>query len=493
MKPIPTTLRELNRQAWAVILLCATTAIALPAQTLKILLDFNGANGSQTYAAMVQATDGNLYAATSAGGASDYGAIVKMTPGGKLSTLYSFCTKGAPCVDGAFPYGTLVQAANGDLYGTTLDGGAQCYGCGSVFKITPSGALTTIYSFACPEVGRCPDGANPESGLVEDAHGNFYGTTLYGGANDHGTVFKLTSGGAFTLLHSFCVTVCTDGEAPYAGLILAGDGDFYGTTSGGGAFNNGSVFKITPSGTLTTVYSFCAQKNCADGFYPYAGVIQATDGKFYGTTSGGGAHDWGTVFKLTPGGKLTTLYNFCSQSGCTDGEQGYAALIQGSDGNLYGSTALGGLYSSSGGTIFQVTSGGAFTTLYSFCAQGAFPLCTDGEEPQAALVQDTNGNFYGTTTYGGKDEGVVFGLSMGLGPFVKTQPTSGAVGAVVNILGTNLTGATSVTFDGTPAAFEVVSSSLITATVPSGASSGTVQVATPGGTLSSNLAFQVLP
>jgi uncharacterized repeat protein (TIGR03803 family) len=277
--------------------------------------------------------------------------------------------------------------------------------------------------------------------------------------------------------------------------VQATNGNFYGTTFAGGANGYGTVFKITPSGTLTTLYSFCSQRGCPDGSYPGAALVQAPNGDFYGTTNGGGNSNsscnvgCGTVFKITPGGTLTTLYSFCSQSGCTDGSAPVAGLVQATDGNFYGTTYSGRSYGY--GTIFKITPSGTLTTLYSFCSQSG---CRDGEFAEAALIQATNGNFYGTTLAGGTlDSGTIFSLSVGLGPFVETQPTSGKVGAAVKILGTNLTGATGVTFNGTAAVFRVVSSSLITATVPTGASTGFVKVKAPSGTLKSNLQFRVKP
>ena len=243
--------------------------------------------------------------------------------------------------------------------------------------------------------------------------------------------------------------------------------------------------QVAQAQTFTTLHSF----DGTDGANPEAALVQATNGTFYGTTYRGGAYDLGTVFKITPSGKLTTLYSFCSQSGCTDGIGPVAGLIQATNGNLYGTTALGG--ANSQGTIFKITPSGALTTLHSF--DGA-----DGSETHAGLIQDTNGKFYGTTTFGGDLNcnpsygcGTVFSLSVGLGPFVETLPTSGKVGAAVKILGTNLTGATSVTFNGTAAVFKVVSKSLITTSVPTGATTGTVEVTTPKGTLKSNVVFRV--
>ena len=304
----------------------------------------------------------------------------------------------------------------------------------------------------------------------------------------------------FTRLHRFDGT---DGSSPYAGLVQATGGNLYGTTETGGANNYyGTVFKITPSGTLTTLYSFCSQSGCADGANPYAGVVQDTNGNFYGTTGGGGVTSGGgTVFKITPSGTLTTLYSFCSESDCTDGADP-AGLVQATDGNFYGTTSGGGVNgtdcgSGGCGTVFKITPSGTLTTLYSFCPQGR--VCEDGRAP-VGLVQDTNGMFYGTTAIGAHISdcrsvgcGTIFSLSVGLGPFVKTQPASARVGGFVEILGTNLTGATSVSFNGTPAVFRVVLNSLIKTTVPAGATTGTVQAVTPGGTLSSNVPFRVLP
>jgi uncharacterized repeat protein (TIGR03803 family) len=209
----------------------------------------------------------------------------------------------------------------------------------------------------------------------------------------------------------------------------------------------------------------------------------------YGTTISGGAYGDGTIFGITPSGKVTTLYNVCSQSGCPDGNYLYANLIQASDGNLYGIMDVGGTNGS--GTIFKITLSGTLTTLYNFCSQSG---CPDGQYPAAGLVQDTDGNLYGTTADGGANgDGTVYSLSIGLAPFVETLPTSGKVGAAVKILGTNLTGATSVSFNGKAAAFTVVSSSEIAATVPTGATAGDVQVVTSSGTFVSNVSFRVNP
>jgi len=483
--------------ALVAILIMLAAAVASPAQNFFTLHDFDGADGRGPGGALVQATDGNLYGTTAYGAMRDAGTIFKITPSGRLTTLYSFCPQSG-CMDGAGPE-ALIQARDGDFYGATYAGGANAtnaacnpntLGCGTVFKITPGGELTTLYSF-CSQSG-CADGANPPSALVQDANGDFYGTTFSGGSSgvceDYGcgTVFKITPSGTLTTLHSF--DDHQDGATPN-GLIQGADGNFYGTTSG--VSNPGTVFKITPNGMLTTLYSFCSQSGCSDGGGPGA-LVQGTDGNFYGITNGGGATDYGTVFKITPGGMLTTLYSFCSQSGCPDGSGAYSALVQGTDGNFYGTTYFGpaGNSCDTCGTLFRITPSGTLTTLHRFDY-------TDGADVYYGLVQDTNGNFYGTTLGGGTASGcsggcgTVFGLSVGLGPFVETRPTSGKVGSAIKILGTNLKGATGVTFYGMPAVFKVISPTEIGAVVPAGATNGPVQVATPGGTLSSNVPFWV--
>ena len=492
-----------GKRAYAVLALFAATAMALPAQTFTTLHSFDGGDGQNPQAAvLVQGIDGNLYGTVASGGTYSGGAVFKITPSGTFTTIYNFCSQSG-CSDGKYPLAGLVQATSGYVYGTTAgggaNGGANCAsypGCGTVFRIAPSGGSTfeTLYSF-CVQSG-CTDGANPVGTLVKAASGDLYGTTNAGGANcvvhgGCGTVFKITPSGTLTTLYSFCPqSGCADGAGLEVGLVQATNGDFYGTTEGGGA-GNGTVFRITPSGTLTMLHSFGG----TDGSTPWAGLVQATSGYLYGTTEIGGANGAGTVFRIAPSGGSTfkTLYSFCAQSGCTDGDEPMAGLVQATNGDFYGTTSNAG--TNGGGTVFKITPSGKLTTVYSFCAQSG---CTDGFKPLAGLVQATNGNFYGTTFYGGNCGGTygcgtVFSLSVGLGPFVETQPTSSKVGAAVQILGTDLTGATTVPFNSTAAAFTVVSPTLIATTVPAGATTGTVQVVTPSRTLSSNMPFRVLP
>jgi len=473
-------------RACVVLLLWAATTIVSPAQTFTTQASFDYADGAlPELMSLVQGTDGNFYGTTLAGGANqNSGTVFKITSGGTLTTLYNFCSE-TNCADGSYPYAGLVQATDGNFYGTTDGGGA--HGAGTVFKITPGGPLTTLYSFCSQPL--CFDGANPYAGLIQATDGNFYGTTESGGIGS-GTVFEISPAGALTTLHVFAPECsqgsCTEGAYPFAPLVEATNGNFYGTTYGGGATENGTIFELTSSGALTTLYSFCTKTDCSDGSQPYGGLVQATNGVFYGTTSsGGGPSTCGTVFKMAAASALTTLRSF----NCANGVNPYAGLIQGTDGNFYGTTYGGG--AKVGGTVFKITAGGKLTTLYPFCEQ---TNCTDGSNPSGGLTQATNGDFYGTTTLGGADGlGAVFSMATGLGPFVETRPTSGKVGSAVTILGNNLTNTTGVTFNGTAATFNIVSSSEITANVPAGATTGTVEVTAPSGKLSSNVAFRVTP
>ncbi len=466
-----------------------TAAIALHGQTYTTLNSFDSTDGAFPFPGVVQALDGNFYGTTYNGGANNQGAIYKITPGGTLTLLYSFCGK-TNCTDGALPRAGLTLASDGVLYGSTVAGGAN--NRGSIFKITTAGALDTLYSFCSATA--CDDGSSPYGNLIQASDGNFYGTTQSGGSKSFGVIFRVTPAGGDTTLYTFCsLANCADGSNPASGLVQASNGTFYGTTESGGAHDTcggegcGTVFKLEGR-TLTTIYSFCARANCADGNNPVGGLVLASNGALYGTnTAGGSVNATGTVFRLTPAGALTTLHTFCTQTGCPDGQVPYAGLVLATDGNLYGVTSSGGTVGA--GTIFKITTAGTFTSLYSFCSLAG---CVDGNGPDGTLIQATNGDFYGTTFGGGTDSaGVVFSLSTGLGAFVQTVPTSGKVGTAVKILGEDLTGATSVKFNGTAATFRVVSSSEITTAVPTGATTGTVKVVTPGGTLSSNVVFTV--
>jgi uncharacterized repeat protein (TIGR03803 family) len=430
--------------------------------------------------ALFQGTSGDLYGTTQSGGSGDVGSVFEIGPGGGLITLQNF--QGS---NGNDPVAGVIEAANGKFYGTTYEGGANSVG--SIFQIS-NNTLVTLYSFCT--LANCTDGSYPEGALIQAANGDLYGTTASGGTGEDGTVFKINpSTGLMTTLYSFCsLSGCNDGAFPYAGLIQGSNGDFYGTTQDGGASSEGVVFKITSSGKLTVLYSFCALTACVDGANPSSALIQGANGDFYGTTNQGGANGDGTVFSITPSGTLTTLHSFDG----ADGANPVGALVLATDGNFYGTTQNGGAnvgdFCEGGcGTLFKITPGGTLTRLHSF-------RFTDGAAPYAGLIQATNGDFYGTAYEGGENgDGAVYSLSMGLGPFVHPLTTSGTVGAAVVILGNNLSGATLVTFNGTAATFTVVSASEIKATVPTGATTGTVEVVTPGATLNSNVVYTVKP
>jgi uncharacterized repeat protein (TIGR03803 family) len=305
-----------------------------------------------------------------------------------LTTLHSF--NGG---DGRSPEAALVQGSDGNFYGTTLLGGAHLKG--TVFKIDATGSLTTLHSFS----GSPGDGAVPFAGLVQGSDGNFYGTTASGGAFFQGTVFRMTPSGAITVLHSFN-SFFSEGAVPFAELVQGSDGNFYGTTASGGEHFQGTVFRITPAGGITVLHSFSGYPS--EGGVPFAGLVQGSDGNLYGTTALGGAHFKGTVFKIDATGSLTTLHSFSGSP--NDGANPVAGLVQGSDGNFYGTTAFGGAQVK--GTVFNIDATGSLTTLHSFSGSPG-----EGAVPFAGLVQGSDGNFYGTTALGGAHgEGTVFKL-----------------------------------------------------------------------------------
>ena len=290
-------------------------------------------------AGLIQASDGNFYGTTA--GVGYYGTIFKITPGGALTTLHVF-SNGS---DGAAPMAPLVQGTDGSLYGTT---GHQfgAGGHGTVFRITPSGTFTTLYSFCAQS--DCLDGNNPVGGLIQAKDGNFYGTTRWGGTNATGAIYKITPAGLLTTLYSFGLS---GGAEPMGNLVQAKDGNFYGTTSLNNVSNDsqitGTVFKMTPAGSVTTLYTFDGSGWAS----PNAGLMQASDGNLYGTTAYGGAKGDGSIFEITPAGVLTTVHSFDPNNG--DGVTPLCALVQGSNGKLYGTTSLSA--TSSNGTVFSET------------------------------------------------------------------------------------------------------------------------------------------
>ena len=447
-----------------------------------------GTAGFEPLAGLVQGNNGELYGTTCFGTANvgGSGTVFEVTPNGTFNTLYSFSPFLAEGqnIDGAFSHAGLVLGSNGVLFGTTTEGGSG--NVGTVFKITPTGAFTVLHTFT-----GATDGSSPDAALALGTDGNFYGTTSQGGAGGFGTVFKMTSAGALTTLYSFKDT--TDGAVPKASLVQGPDGNFYGTTSGDYDPNRGhdygTVFKITPTGILTTLHAFSALNGAlanSDGAVPTAGVVVGRDGNYYGTASQGGAGGQGTIFRLTPSWVFTTLHSFTTVNDLgenSDGASPQAPLLLASDGNFYGTTNQGG--QGSVGTLFRITSSGALTSLNSFL--------NDGDGPVSGVIQGADGNLYGTTPLGGASGGgTVFEYIL---PATVTafSPAGGPVGTTVTITGTDFTGASAVAFHGTPAAtFTVVSANKITAVVPVGATTGTISVTTPGGVGVSATAFTVI-
>ena len=354
------------------------------------LLSFTGTAGTNPGAhpsfssVLTAGSDGNFYGVTNQGGAAYYGTVFKLTGAGVQTTLTEFTGS-----EGVYPYGLLAEGAGGFFYGINNQGGAN--GAGTIYKVSPAGVQTTLVDF------NGGNGSNPVGGLIKGTDGNFYGTTQTGGTSNNGTVFKVTPAGVLTTLVSFTGNAgATPGSNPYSGLMQAADGNFYGTTTQGGANGVGVVYKVTPAGVATTLVEFSG----ADGAYPYGVLVQATDGTFYGTVGGGGTFGAGTAFKMTDAGVLTTLVNF----NVNNGQNPLGALIPALDGSFYGTTQKGGTYG--GGTLFNMTTAGVLTTLHQFSFN-------DGAEPMGSLVAGGAGHYFGTTRYGGDGGfGTVFDLSL---------------------------------------------------------------------------------
>ncbi len=351
------------------------------------------------------------------------GAVFKMTPAGAVTILHSF-GDGTVANDGAYPYSSLVQGSDGNFYGTTSAGGSADQG--AVFRMTPAGVMTILHSFLDGTVPN--DGADPETSLIQGRDGNFYGVTTLGGSKagsnkdtaGQGTVFRLTPAGAVTILHSFGdETVANDGFDAIGGLIQGADGNFYGTTFSGGTTSGmaptgyGVVFRMTPSGTVTILHLFGDGTVPNDGKNPRAALISGRDGNFYGTTEEGGAAGEGAVFRMTPAGVVTILHSFGDGSVANEGTYPSASLVLSNDGNFYGTTVSGGTTgngTSGYGTVFKMTPDGVATVLHSF-EDGS--VVGDGKNPEIALLQSRDGKLYGVTGFGGSQSfGTLFRFAL---------------------------------------------------------------------------------
>jgi uncharacterized repeat protein (TIGR03803 family) len=368
----------------------AMTISTAHAATLTTLINFNVANGRSPASNLIADASGNLFGTTLSGGAFDNGTIFKLDATGNLTTLFSFNGE-----NGARPSGNLIADASGNLLGTTEDGGA--FDNGTIFRLNPAGALTTLFSF------NGSNGSDPRGGLIADASGNLFGTTARGGAfgNDFGfgdgTVFRLDRTGVLTTLINFNGE---NGASPSGGLIVDASGNLFGTTDGGGAFGNrflgGTVFKLDTAGMLTTLVSFIGE----NGFIPRGSLITDASGNLFGTTQSGGLGGRGTIFRLDTSGALTTLFSFNGLDGSTP----VASLIADASGNLFGTTQRDG-ESADAGTVFRLDRSGVLTTLVSFNG-------LDGRFPSGSLIADASGNLFGTALEGGAfSSGTVFRIS----------------------------------------------------------------------------------
>ncbi len=470
-----------NTLSRALILVALRLAVgAADAQSYSVVYNFGtnvGDPATPFYSGIIaQGRDGNLYSSTSAGGANpNYGATYVVTPAGALTVLYNFGPYGSP----AYPNGGLTLGSDGNFYGTTSDGGNPGYG--TVFQIPPTGGVTYLYNFTDGA-----DGAVPYAPPNQGADGNFYGTTSGGVAN--GSIYKITPSGTLTVLYAFDGT---HGSSPPDPLIQGTDGNFYGTTMFGGTNGAGVVFRITPAGKLTVLYNF----DGTHGDLPVGPLVQGSDGNFYGTTEAGGAFLDGVILKMTPTGKLTVLH---SLNISTEGAAPFGGLVQATDGNFYGTTNQNGPGNtncpSGCGTIFKITPKGKFSLVYSFDQ-------TTGAIPYSTIMQHTNGLLYGTASQGGVASncpfsscGVIYSLNIGAAPFAALVSTSGKVGAKIGILGQNFSKSSVVTFGSLAATtVAVTGTTFLQATVPSGATTGAVTVTTTAGTLTSSKTFRVTP
>jgi uncharacterized repeat protein (TIGR03803 family) len=374
-------------------------------------------------------------------------------------------------------------------------------GCGTVFKLTPAGKLTVLHSF-CGIQGCAVlpvDGWLPMGRLIFGSDGNLYGMTNQGGNGGNifnsGTIFKISRSGTYKILHMFSGNGGTgDGANPAAGLIQASNGNFYGTTQAGGVNRVGTVFMMKPSGAVTVLHSFSTSDG--NGTYPQSTLVEASDGNLYGTCYSGGANSVGTVFRISKSGSFQKIYDFTNASG-NDGYAPKAGLIQASDGNLYGTTWAGGRNFGDSGTLYRVTTAGAVTLLANFDAN------TTGFQPLDVPLQGSDGNLYLTLVYGGgqnsqsvQDQGAIDRFTTWLAPLppaiTSFSPATGIVGAKVTIKGSSFIGTTAVDFNGVPAAFTVQASGFIVAKVPAGASSGPIRATTRGGIATSKKNFTVL-
>lgn len=453
-------------------------------QSYSVLYNFGSVTSDPRYpqdsGTIAQGRDGNLYSTAPWGGKNNQGAAFRITPSGALTTLVTFSGGSM----GGRPFSGLTLGSDGNFYGAAYQGGPAHFG--TLFRMTPAGHVTILHRFFGP------DGANPLAPPIEGLDQNFYGTTFAGGnstcSGGCGTIYKITPHGTFSTLIQFN---STDGSNPIAPLVQGTDGWFYGTTYAGGPLNAGVLFKVSRTGKLAILHYFGNDKN---GASPASPLIEGTDGKFYGTALEGNG-GFGVVFRTAASGGYAVLH---TMNGTTDGYAPYAGLLLATDGNFYGAASRGGLSSNCGGalcgTLFSMAATGSYSVLYNFDG-------TTGEQPTVTPIQHTNGLIYGDTSYGGVGTlsectnntcGVFYSLNGNLSSFITLLPYAGKAGKTIEFLGQGFTGTSGVLFNGVPASFIVKSDTYLTAIVPNDADTGFVTVTTPNGVLNSNRQFRVL-
>jgi uncharacterized repeat protein (TIGR03803 family) len=471
-------MKQLSLGSWELMLTSKISALVLAvallfgvtaahSQTYSDLYNFGTKTGDPRVpsyiGAFTQGRDGNLYSTSQYGGTSDKGTVFQLTPGGQMKVIHSFDTSTE-----YHPTGGLTLGIDGKLYGTTGFGGT--HNLGTVFKITTGGILTVLHNFA--DTG---DGLTPLAAPTQGLDGNFYGTV--GQTFGPWSMYKITPAGTLTTVFTATSSIA-NGHTPGT-LVLGTDGNFYGATQFGGTQDRGTIFKITPQGKYTMLHSFIG----TDGQGALSPLIQASDGNFYGITFQGGAKNIGAFYKMTPAGKLTDIFSFSSNA---TGYEPFAGPVQATDGKFYGTT----LYD-----LFQVTATGTYRVVHNFASlTGVGPQVPLFQHTNGTLYGDTTGGGTGSVSPCTSGScGVLYSLNVGLHPFVALLTTSGKVGQVIQILGNGLKGATSVKFGTGSAGFTVVSDTFMTAVVPATGTTGAVTVATPSGFRVSSKTFRVLP
>ena len=451
---------------------------AASAQTFKVLFTADATTGTNTQDfKFTQERDGNLYTTANQGGIVNgnclygCGQVLSMTPLGKVTQIHAFDV----VAEGSEPRGGLTLGTDGNLYGVLAGGGKN--GLGSIFKITTAGAVTVLHTFASAE-------GNASYPPIQATDGNFYGSTNAGGNGLYGVLYKMTATGTFTVLHNFNTNVEGSGGSP---LIQGTDGKLY-TVTAQGALSGGTVLQFTLAGAVKVLHNFPSDRSEGFGIFT---PVQAPDGNFYGVCNQGGASAAGTIWKISSAGVFKLLH---SLNGTTEGQYVADRLSLGTDGNLYGLTQYEGVNGTtgSGGTAFQFTTAGVLKVLYSF-PSGNSPT---GNFPNTLLTEHTNGLFYGITAYGGgpNPSGTFYQLNNSLKAFAMVRASAGKIGAQVGILGQGFTSASVVKFGGVAASAKVLTgTTYILATVPAGALTGLVTVTTGATTLTGTPSFKVTP